>query len=67
MSVQEPPALVRSLEEGQHSSRERGRILAQLSVALENPDIKALEVKDDATVDVEALFQGARSMALAPA
>ncbi|CAM9453111.1 unnamed protein product [Bubo scandiacus] len=41
--VTEPPVLVRSPEEGQHSGHEPRHILAQLSAALENPDIKALE------------------------
>lgn len=51
-SVPEPPALVRSPEEGQHGSHEPEHVLAQLSAALENPDIKALEVKGDATLNV---------------
>ncbi|XP_032848708.2 uncharacterized protein C16orf86 homolog [Tyto alba] len=45
--VPEPPALSRSPEEGQHGGREPGHILAQLSAALENPDIKALEWSKD--------------------
>ncbi|PKU42411.1 protein c16orf86 like protein [Limosa lapponica baueri] len=39
--VQEPPAPERSPEKGQHS------VLAQLSAALENPDIKVLEWSED--------------------
>ena len=50
--VPEPPALVRSPEEGQHGGHEPGHVLAQLSAALQNPDIKALEVKGDAVLDV---------------
>ncbi|XP_054055664.1 uncharacterized protein C16orf86 homolog [Rissa tridactyla] len=45
--VPEPPALVRSPEEGQRGSCEPGHILAQLSAALEKPDIKALEWSED--------------------
>ncbi|XP_074896655.1 uncharacterized protein C16orf86 homolog [Buteo buteo] len=45
--VLEPPALVRSPEEGQDGSHEPGHILAQLSAALENPDIKALKWSKD--------------------
>lgn len=51
-SVPEPPALVRSPEEGQHGGHEPEHILAQLSAALENPDIKALEVKGNAALNV---------------
>lgn len=50
--VPEPPALVRSPEAGQRGSCKPGHILAQLSAALENPDVKALEVKGDAALDV---------------
>lgn len=50
--VLEPPALVRSPEEGQNGSQEPRHILTQLSAALENPDIKALKVKGDVALDV---------------
>lgn len=66
-SVRELPAPVSSPREGQHSGREPGRVLAQLSAALENPDIKALEVTGDATLDLEPSSRGATSTALAPA
>lgn len=50
--VPEPPALVRSPEEGQHSGHEPGHVLTQLSAALENPDIRALEVRGNTALDM---------------
>lgn len=44
-SVMEPPALAGSPAGQQSGGHEPGRILAELSAALENPDIKALEVR----------------------
>ncbi|XP_035192934.1 uncharacterized protein C16orf86 homolog [Oxyura jamaicensis] len=43
----EPPALVGSPAGQQSGGREPGHILAELSAALENPDIKALEWAED--------------------
>ncbi|OPJ78027.1 hypothetical protein AV530_015029 [Patagioenas fasciata monilis] len=41
--VPEPPALVRSPEEQQHGGHEPGHVLAQLSAALDSPNVRALE------------------------
>jgi len=47
----EPPAPTTSPEQGQRGTREPGPVLAQLSAALGNPDMKALEVKAGAALD----------------
>lgn len=68
--VPEPPALVRSPEEQQHSGHEPGHVLAQLSAALDSPNVRALEVKGDAAWDMGVVMStgfipGATSTALA--
>ncbi|XP_062477307.1 uncharacterized protein LOC134165004 [Pezoporus occidentalis] len=45
--VADPPALERNPEEEQRSLQDLGHILAQLSAALESPDIKVLKWSED--------------------
>lgn len=57
--VADPPALERNPEEEQCSRWDLGHILAQLSAALESPDIKVVEVQGDAALGLQwahALF-----------